>query len=202
MKEIFFFDLDTQRDLMLSNGKLHVPGAERMIPRLRQVFDFAKGNAITILSSVIVNDPDDHRGGKGASYCVRGSEGQRKIDDTLLLHPLILENKLVDRSFADIVRKHPQIILEKQGFDIFSNPVTERLLRVLPQRAILFGVPLDQSVKLAALGLRRLGFKTAVIQNATLPLAPREANKAEAAMRSAGVEFVTLEVLLGALGAG
>jgi nicotinamidase-related amidase len=202
MKAIFFLDLDTQRDLMLSEGKLHVPGAERIVPKLRRIFDFAKTNAVTIVSSAMVNDPDDPEGGKSLPYCVRGSEGQRKIDDTLMLHPLILENRLVDRSFADIVRKHQQIILEKQGFDVFGNPMTERLLRVLPQRAILFGVPLDQSVKLAALGLRRLGFKTAVIQNATLPLEPREANKAEAAMRNAGVEFITLEVLLGALGAG
>jgi len=202
MKAIFFFDLDTQRDLMLSEGKLHVPGAERIIPKLRRIFDFAKTNAVTIVSSAMANDPDDPEGGTSLPYCVRGSEGQRKIDDTLMLHPLILENKLADRSFADIVRKHQQIILEKQGFDVFGNPMTERLLRVLPQRAILFGVPLDQSVKLAALGLRRLGFKTAVIQNATLPLEPREAHKAEAAMRNAGVEFITLEVLLGALGAG
>jgi nicotinamidase-related amidase len=202
MKEIFFLDLDTQRDLMLSEGKLHVPGAERIVPKLRRIFDFAKMNAVTIVSSAMANDPDVPGGGTSLPYCVRGSEGQRKIDDTLLLHPLILENKLVDRSFADIVRKHQQIILEKQGFDVFGNPVTERLLRVLPQRAILFGVPLDQSVKLAALGLRRLGFKTVVIQNATLPLEPREAHKAEAAMRNAGVEFITLEVLLGALGAG
>jgi nicotinamidase-related amidase len=199
MKAIFLFDVDTQRDLMLSDGNLWVPGAERMIPKLRRLFDFAKTNAVTIISSAIANEPEGPRIGKYPVHCVRGTEGQRKIDDTLLLHPLVLENKPVDRSFADLVRKHQQIIVEKSGFDVFDNPVFEKLLRVLPQRAILFGVPLDHSIRVAALGLRRMGFKTAVIQNAVLPLEPRGAGKAEAEMRRAGVEFVTLEDLLGAL---
>jgi nicotinamidase-related amidase len=202
MKGIFFFDVDTQRDLMLSDGKLYVPGAERLIPKLRRLFDFAKANAITVVSTANANPPNDPESNKYPPYCVRGTEGQRKINDTLLLHPLVLENKAVNRSFVDLVRKYQQIIVEKQEFDVFSNPVVEKLLRVVPPYAILFGVPMDHSVKLAALGLRRLGLKAALIQNATLSLEPRDAAKSEAAMRGAGVEFITLEVLLGALTTG
>jgi len=197
MKNIFFFDLDTQRDLMLADGKMYVPGAERLIGKLRRLFNFAKANAVTIISAADAHSPDDPVFLNFPPHCVRGTEGQRKLDDTLLLHPLVLENKPLDRSYHDMVRKHQQIIVEKQEHDVFSNAAVEKLLRVLPPHAILFGVPTEHSVKPAALGLRRLGFKTAVIQNATLPLEPREGPKAEAAMRSAGVEFITLEVLLG-----
>lgn len=199
MKAIFLLDMDTQRDLMQSDGKLCIPGAERLIPKVRRLVDFAKANAVTIISSAIMHEPGDPGIGTYPVHCLRGTEGQRKIDETLLLHALVLENKPLDRSFADLVRRHQQIIVEKGGFDIFGNPAFEKLLRVLPQRAILFGVPLDHSIRLAALGLRRMGFKAAVIQNAVLPLEPRNAAKVEAEMRRAGVEFITLEVLLGAL---
>ncbi len=202
MKAIFFMDIDTQRDLMLPDGKLYVPGAERLVPKLRKLFDFAKANSITIVSSVDAHDAHDPEFSKLPAHCVRGTNGQRKLDDTVLLHPCVLENKPIDRSFFDIVRKHQQIIIEKQEFDLFSNPLAEKLLRVLPPHAIVFGVPSEHSVRLAAIGLRRLGFKTAVVQNAILPLDTRSAGEAEAAMRSSGAEFITLDLLLGALSEG
>jgi nicotinamidase/pyrazinamidase len=198
MKNIFFVDVDTQRDLLQPDGSLYVPGAERLLPKLRRLFGFAKTHAVTILSTANAYDPHAFKSEKFPPHCLRGTPGQHKVDDTLMLHPLILENKPLDRSFPDLVRKHQQIIVEKQEFDVFTNPSVEKLLRVLPSNAILFGVPIEYSVKLAALGLRRLGFKTAVIQNVTLPLRGRDAAAAESAMRSAGVEFITLEILLGA----
>jgi nicotinamidase-related amidase len=197
MKTIFFFDIDTQRDFLVRGGAMYISGAERLIPKLRRLFGFAKANAITILSSINAHEPGDPVFGERPPCCVRGTEWQRKIDETLLLHPLVLENKPLNRSFPDLVRKHQQIIVEKQTFDVFSNPTIEKLIRVLPQRAILFGVPTEHSVQLAALGLCRLGIKTAVIQNATLAAGAREGANAEALMRKAGVEFITLEVLLG-----
>jgi nicotinamidase/pyrazinamidase len=202
MKGIFLFDIDTQRDFMLSDGKLYVPGAERLLPKLRRLFDFAKAHGVTIISTADAHAPEDLEFVNYPPHCLRGTEGQRKVNESLLLHPLILENKPANRNFAELVRKHQQIIVEKQEFDVFSNPVIEKLLRVLPPHAVIFGVPADHAVKPAALGLRRLGLKAAVVQNATLPLEPREAAKSEAAMRSAGVEFITLEVLVGAITEG
>lgn len=199
MKGIFFFDIDTQRDLIVSTGALAVPGAERMIPKLRRLFDFARAQAITILSTANAHEPAGGQLQGAAAYCLRGTEGQRKIDDTLLRHPLILENKPVNRNFAEIIRKHAQVVIEKQEWDPFSNPATEKLLRVLPPHAILFGIPAEHSVRLAAMGLRRLGIKAAVVQNATMALEPRAAAKSEAAMRSVGVEFIAIEALLGVL---
>jgi nicotinamidase/pyrazinamidase len=197
MKNIFFVDVDTQRDLMQSEGGLYVPGAERLVAKLRRLFSFAKTHVVTIVSTINSRDADDPDFSKYPPHCIRGTEGHRKLDDTMLLHPLILENKPQNRNFPDLVRKHQQIIVEKQGFDVFSNAAFEKLLRVLPPHAILFGVPTEYSVRLAALGLRRHGIKTAVIQNAMLPLKAREGAKAESEMRRAGVESITLETLLG-----
>jgi nicotinamidase/pyrazinamidase len=197
VKNIFFLDVDTQRDFMLSDGALYVPGAERIIPKLRRLFDFARKNEITILSSADAHVPNDPEFQQFPAHCVRGSEGQRKLDETLLPRPLVLPNKPIDRNLLDAVRKHQQIIVEKQMLDLFSNPVVERLLRVLPPRAIVFGVTTEYCVKLACLGLRHLGIQTALVSDAISALAPKTEKEALEEMRLAGVEFITLDTLLG-----
>jgi len=45
---------------------------------------------------------------------VKGTEGQRKIDETLLARPLVLENKPIDRNLLDAVRKNQQVIVESK----------------------------------------------------------------------------------------
>ena len=198
MKNIFFMDIDTQRDFMQASGALYVPGAERIIPKLRRLFDFARKNAISILSSVDAHIPDDPEFRHFPPHCVKGTEGQRKIDETLLARPLVLENKPIDRNLLDAVRKNQQVIVEKQTLSVFDNPVTERLLRVLPPRAIVFGVATEYCVKEECLGLRRLGIAAALVTDAIRALTPKAEKAALEEMRIAGVEFITLETLLGA----
>jgi nicotinamidase/pyrazinamidase len=198
MKNLFFVDVDTQRDFMLSGGALYVPGAERMIPKLRRLFDFARKNEIPILSSVDAHSPDDPEFRQFPAHCVQGTEGQRKLDETLLPRPLIFQSKPVDRNLLDAVRKHQQIIVEKQSLNLFSNPVSERLLRVLPPHAIVFGVTTEYCVKLACLGIRRMGIPVALVTDVTRALAPKTEKEALEEMRVAGVEFIALETLMGA----
>jgi nicotinamidase/pyrazinamidase len=197
MKNLFFLDIDTQRDFMLSTGALYVPGAERIIPKLRRLFDFARKNEITILSSVDAHIPNDDEFQEFPPHCVQGTEGQRKIDETLLPRPIIFQNKSVDRNLMDTVRKHRQIIVEKQTLDLFNNPITERLLRVLPPRAIVFGVATEYCVKKACLGLRRMSVQTALVSDAICASTPKTEKEATEEMRKAGVDFITLETLLG-----
>jgi nicotinamidase/pyrazinamidase len=197
MKNIFFLDVDTQRDFMLSEGALYVPGAEKIIPKIRRLFDFAKKNEITILSSVDAHPINDPEFNQFPKHCVQGTEGQRKIDETLLPRPLLFPNKPIDRNLMDAVRKHQQIIVEKQAFDIFSNPVSERLLRVLPPHAIVFGVATEYCVKYACLGIRRLGVPVVLVTDAIRALTPKTEKEALEEMRIAGVEFITLETLVG-----
>lgn len=196
MKSLFFMDIDTQRDFMLPGGALYVPGAERIIPRLRKLFDFARKHGITILSSVDAHAPDDPEFEHFPPHCIQGTEGQRKLDETLLPRPVTLENRLVDRNLLELVQKHQQVIVQKQALDVFTNPVTERLLRALPQRAVVFGVTTEYCVKHACAGLRRLGARTVLVTDAVCALAPASGNGALAEMQDAGVEFTTAEKLL------
>jgi nicotinamidase/pyrazinamidase len=197
MKNIFLVDVDTQRDFMLSGGALYVPGAERIIPKLRRLYDFARKNEISIISSVDAHAPDDPEFQQFAPHCVQGTEGQRKLDETLLSRPLIIPNKPFDRNLMEIARKHQQIIVEKQALDLFSNPVSERLLRVLPPHAIVFGVTTEYCVKCACLGIRRIGVPVALVTDVIRALTPKTEKEALEEMRGAGVEFITMETLLG-----
>jgi len=183
---------------MLPTGALYVPGAERILPKLRRLFDFARKNEISILSSVDAHVADDPEFKQFPPHCVQGTEGQRKVDETLLPRPLIFQQQPVDRNLPEAVRKHQQIIVEKQSLDLFSNPIAERLTRVLPPRAIVFGVTTEYCVKMACLGLRRLGVQTVLITDAVRALAPKTEKEAVEEMRRAGVEFILLEALLGA----
>ena len=151
------------RDFMFRSGAWPVPGAERLIPKLRRLFDFARKNGVSIVSSAELHDSGDPEFSSFPPHCLQGTEGQRKIDDTLLPRPMILENRPIDRNLLDMIRKHQQIIVQKREFDLFSNPVAEKLIRVLPQRAIVCGVTAEHSVRLSCIGLRRLGIKTVLV---------------------------------------
>jgi nicotinamidase/pyrazinamidase len=201
MKNIFFLDVDTQRDFILPSGALYVPGAERMIPKLRRLFDFARKYEISILSSMDAHVPNDPEFAQFPAHCVQGTEGQRKIEETTLPRPLIFQNKAVDRNLLDAVRKHQQIIIEKQSLNLFDNPMLERLIRALPPHAIVFGVTTEHCVRLACLGLRQMGVQTALVTDAVRALALKAEKQALEEIRKAGVEFIALETLTGAGGA-
>lgn len=196
MKGLFFTDIDTQKDFMLPTGALYVPGAEQIIPKLRHLFDFARKNAIPILSSVDAHVADDPEFGQFPAHCIEGTDGQKKIEETLLSHPLVLKNQTIDHNLAEDVRKNQQIVVEKQTLDIFNNPVTERLLRVLPPRAIVFGVATEYCVQAACLGLRRNGVQTVMVTDAVRALSAQSEKKTMDILRQAGVEFATLDVLM------
>jgi nicotinamidase/pyrazinamidase len=192
-------DVDTQRDFILSSGACHLPGAERLISKLRRLFEFARKNGVSIISTAEIHIPGDPEFNQFPPHCLQGTDGQKKLDDTLLPRPVVLENKPIDRNLLETVQKYQQIIVQKQQFDVFTNPVMERLLRVLPQHAIVFGVMAEHAVKYACLGLRRAGVKTVVVSDAIRGLNPQAEKEALDALRGAGVDFTTLEALLGVL---
>lgn len=196
MSRLFFADIDTQRDFMLPDGALYVPGAERLRPKLRRMFEFAEKNEIRILSSVDAHAKDDPEFEQFPPHCVKGTPGQAKIEETLLKRPLVLENREYDRNLFEDVKRYPQIIVEKQELDIFSNPVTDRLLKILPPRAIVFGVATEYCVKLACLGLRKRNIQTVVVTDAIAALSARTEREALNDLRKSGVEFITLDLLM------
>ena len=192
MKNLFFFDIDTQNDFILKTGTLYVPGAERIVHKLRRLFDFAAKNEISVISTMDTHMADDPEFEEFPPHCIKGTDGWRKLDDTSFPRPLIFTTTPVDRNLLDCVRKNRQIIVEKNTFDVFSNPVMERLTRALPPRAIVFGVATEYCVKKAVLGLRRLNIQTVVVDDAIRAIAPKTEKEAIAEMKAAGANFIPL----------
>ena len=59
--EFLFWDVDTQIDFLSPQGKLYVPGAEKIIPNLRRLTKYAADHKIPIVSSTdahVQNDPE------------------------------------------------------------------------------------------------------------------------------------------------
>src|SRR5437773_7427277 len=57
------------------------------------------------------------------SHCMRGTAGQKKIPETALRDPLVIEPARVDRPvLADRLRAHKgDILFHKHRFDVFTN---------------------------------------------------------------------------------
>jgi nicotinamidase/pyrazinamidase len=163
MARVIFWDVDTQYDFMKADGKLYVPDAERIIPRLEALTDFAHRQGVRIVASA-----DDHVPGHRElsdtpdwketfpPHCVRGTPGQKKIPETVLRNPLVIEPDPLPRGEVERrVRAHQgDILFHKHWFDVFTNPNVEPALAVLdPDDVVLYGVALDVCDRYAIEGL-------------------------------------------------
>jgi nicotinamidase/pyrazinamidase len=193
-------DIDTQYDFMMPDGRLYVPGAEFRIPNLKRLTDLAIRWGIPLLSSVDAHTPTDPEFQQFPPHCVAGTLGQRKISETMGKKPLVVRDapsawRAVERAEAD------QIILEKQEFDIFSNPFAEALIAKMKGRKfVVYGVATDYCVKAAVLGLRERGQAVFLVEDAVAAVIPEGGVAALKMMRNRGAEWVTTEGILELLG--
>src|SRR6266404_2966762 len=58
-RTVIFWDVDTQVDFMLPGGKLYVPGAEKLIPKLKWLTDAAREGRVFIIGDACTHAPDD-----------------------------------------------------------------------------------------------------------------------------------------------
>lgn len=163
MTRLLFWDVDTQHDFMRADGLLHVPGSEEIIPALALLTNYAHAHGIRILASA-----DDHVPGHRELsdtpdflttfplHCMRGTPGQRKIPETALENPLVIEPELLDAGEVKArVSKHKgDLLLHKHWFDVFTNGNIGPVLDVLdPELVVLYGVALDVCDRYAIEGL-------------------------------------------------
>jgi len=135
---------------MLPAGALYVPGAERLIPSIARVFRWAREQGIPVLSSVDAHAENDPEFRDWPAHCVQGTAGQQKIPCTLLPDRRLVPN----REGVELPVNAPQVIVEKQSLDIFSNPNWERFLALHPEEeCVVIGVATDYCVRHVVEGL-------------------------------------------------
>ncbi len=163
MARVIFWDVDTQYDFMHPDGKLYVPEAERVIGNLKRLTDYAHGHGIRVVASAddhVQNHPEisDRPDWKSTfpPHCMRGTPGQKKIPETALTNPLVIEPMSVDaRALGERLRAHQgDVLFHKHRFDVFSNANVDTVLDVLaPDDIVLYGVATDVCDKAAIEGL-------------------------------------------------
>ncbi len=165
ISSLLFWDVDTQADFMLPDGRLYVPGSVDIIPALERLTRFAHQRGIRIIASADDHEPghqelSDHPDFKDTypPHCMRGTPGQQKIPATALRNPLVIEPHPQDpKAVAERAVGHDgDILFHKHWFDVFTNPNVVPVVRAHdPPAIVLYGVALDVCDRYAIEGLVR-----------------------------------------------
>jgi nicotinamidase/pyrazinamidase len=201
---VILWDVDTQVDFMLPDGKLYVPGAEATAPAMKRLVDAARAAHIVHVASAddheltddeISDEPDRWR--TYPPHCLRATRGARKIPETEQQEPVpITLEPLPERYF-----RGREFLLLKKSFDVFTNPNTERLLEQLdPDEIVLFGVATDVCDDAAIRGFLERGRRVIFVEDAARGLDEARTAACIAAWRQGGVELTTVEAVISSLG--
>ncbi len=193
MKTVFF-DVDTQIDFLYPAGALYVPGAEIIISSLAQLVRHAAHCSIPLISTAdahIENDPEFEI---WKPHCVVGTVGQQRPASLLLNELLVVSSapNSIEQVAANIPLV-PQILLEKQHIDCFSNPNLLPLLQLLQaDRFVVFGVVTEICVQKAVLGLLTLGARVELVTDAVRSLNENAADRFFQALQEQGGRLTTV----------
>ncbi len=197
MKEVIFFDVDTQYDFMHKDGKLYVPDAEKIIPNLKKITQFAKKKNISVIASADNHKMSDWEIASKTfpSHCMQGTKGQKKIPETRLSNVIIIPNRKLNNKKIKQLKQKDRLLIEKQQYTAFSNPNLKSILKGT-KKAYVYGVATDYCVKAAVLGLRDMGVETYVIKDAIKPVFKKNEKKDLALFKQKGAKFLTAAQLL------
>lgn len=207
MPDIIFWDVDTQHDFMVPDGKLYVPGAESLAPRLKALTDFARTNEIVIVATMCDHVPEDEEISESPDFestfpphCMRNTPGQRKIPATAMQSPVVIEIDALDvGAIRDRAGDHDgEILIKKNHFDVFSNPNVDAVLGALaPRHVVLYGVALDVCDRMAVEGLlRRGGLTVHLVTDAVQALRAEAADPLLADWSERGVRTVRTDQIV------
>jgi len=196
-RKLIFWDVDTQADFMLPEGKLYVPGAEAIIPTLAGLTQWAVQHHVPVIASADAHQPDDEEFSLYPPHCLAGTPGQRKIPETTLSPQLTIPNRRVVE--LPRVKRYAQVVLEKQKFDVFTNPNADSLLvQLMRPEVVLYGVVTEICVAAATRGLLDRGCRVSVVEDAIHHLDAGKSRAFLEEVRFRGASTVTAGQLLAA----
>jgi nicotinamidase/pyrazinamidase len=195
------WDVDTQVDFMLPDGKLYVPRAEETVSAMKRLVDAARAAGIVHVASADDHELTDTEISAEPDFvttypphCLRGTRGARKIPETDQEDPVPLALEPV----ADRYLEGREFLLLKKSFDVFTNPHTERLLeRLDPDEIVVFGVATDVCDDAAIRGFLARGLKVRFVEDAARGLDDDRVAISTAFWREQEVEFTNAEVIAG-----
>jgi nicotinamidase/pyrazinamidase len=189
------WDVDTQVDFVMADGKLAVPGAEEAIPAMARLVEAARAAGIVHVASAddheltdpeISEEPDFRT--TYPPHCLRGTRGARKIPETEQDDPVPITLARLPERYLE----GREFLLLKKSFDVFTNPNADRLLAWLdPDEIVVFGVATDVCDDAAIRGFLDRGRRVVFVEDAARGLDEERTATCTADWRERGVVFAT-----------
>ena len=193
-----FVDIDTQYDFISAGGALSVPGAEDIRRNLRVLTNHALENGVKIIASADAHAPDDKEFEVFPPHCVRGTPGQKRVEETSVANTRVIENGASETPPHEMVSGADLVLLEKQTYDVFTNPNTTEIFQAAnADEHIVYGVATDYCVKAAVCGLLDRGHNVIVVEDAIAAVDENAGNDAIALMKRQGAIFKKTRDIIG-----
>jgi len=184
MKNILFYNVDTQKDFINPDGHLYVKDSQSIKSNLSKLTQFARNRGLFIINSA---DAHYHNSDELSEvpdfihtfppHCIIGTEGAEFIDETKPLNPHVLN--WFDDEFIDEFDSK-EFVITKDKFDVFSgNPFTDIFISKFTnfEKVVVYGVVSEICVKFAVDGLLERRFKVELVEDAIYHLDFNSKNK-------------------------
>jgi nicotinamidase/pyrazinamidase len=199
---VVLWDVDTQVDFMLPDGKLYVPGAEETAPAMARLVEAAREAGIPHVASADdheLTDPEISADPDFANtfppHCLRGTRGAEKVPETEQAEPFPFSIVPYPPGLvAGLIEGKRELLFLKKNFNVFTNPNAEPVLEALdPDEIVLFGVATDVCDDAAIRGMLQRGRRVTFVEDAARGLDEERTNACLAAWRDGGVTFSTVD---------
>ncbi|MDB4584646.1 isochorismatase family protein [Draconibacterium sp.] len=172
--DLLFWNVDTQNDFVLPEGKLYVKDAELLRPTWNKITRLAEKNNIRV-----VNTADFHFSNSEElsaepdfistfpEHCMANTQGAEYIAETKPNNPKVFDWD-GEYSISDKILNSRNIVIRKDAFNVFKgNPYTESVLKMIsPKIVVVYGVTTNVCVNDAVVGLANRVGKIFVIEDA------------------------------------
>ena len=204
---LIFYDVDTQKDFMNKNGRLYVPGAELINPKLKFLTAYARAHKIPLIGSEDWHYQDDPEISDQPDYvntfpahCMAGTEGQKRIMETRPLDPLFLNRTGIwykgRRVGFDAVKSRigsgkGELYFRKQENGVAGHKYVDSVFgTVNPKVAIVYGVATDFCVAKGIEYLIERNIDLYVVQDAIKGIVPENTEKTYQFWKKNGVKTI------------
>ncbi|MGH9572067.1 MAG: cysteine hydrolase family protein [Candidatus Acidiferrales bacterium] len=195
---LVFWEVDAQKDFMLPGGKLYVPGAENSIPNIRRLVGAAESSGTTLISSACAHSENDPEFAVFPPHCIKGTDGAQIIPEGMKKDYALIPNDPSFKLPANIFDS-PQIVIQKQVLDVFSNPHTETLVERISSDAkyVIFGVVTEFCVQYASKGLLDRGRQVFIVHDAIETLDAKKGQETIDDLTLRGAHLIDTEEAVG-----
>src|SRR5207249_10427260 len=83
LRDVILWEVDPQADFMLPDGKLYVPGAEKMLPNIRRLTEAARRGDVFLVSHGCSHPEGDPEFATFPPHCLQGTAGAQLVAEAL-----------------------------------------------------------------------------------------------------------------------